>query len=125
MAGGIGRKRTDEVNSYTEDGPVREGTLIDVNQAQKRVDEVVGIMRVNVEKVMEREQSLQTLGNRADELNVGANQFQRRSIKLKRRYWWENIKLIIIFGLLLLVIIIIVIAVVYKQHEGNHFPGNG
>ena len=45
-------------------------------QAQARVGEVVDIMRVNVEKVLERDSKLSELDQRADNLQEGASQFQ-------------------------------------------------
>ena len=50
------------------------------------------IMRVNVEKVLERDQKISELDKRADDLQEGASQFQQQAVKLKRKYWWENIK---------------------------------
>ena len=47
-----------------------------LSQAQAQVGEVVDIMRVNVEKVLERDSKLSELDQRADNLQEGANQFQ-------------------------------------------------
>ena len=47
-----------------------------LNQAQDQVKEVVDVMRVNVEKVLERDSKLSDLDQRADNLQHGANQFQ-------------------------------------------------
>ena len=44
--------------------------------AQAQVGEVVDIMRVNVEKVLERDSKLSELDQRADNLQEGASQFQ-------------------------------------------------
>lgn len=53
---------------------------------------MVGIMRTNVEKVLERDQKLSELDDRADALQQGASQFEVHATKLKRKYWWQNIK---------------------------------
>ena len=55
-------------------------------------------MRVNVEKVLERDQKISELDKRADDLQEGASQFQQQAVKLKRKYWWENIKVSYIFA---------------------------
>ena len=47
-----------------------------LSAAQAQVGEVVDIMRVNVEKVLERDSKLSELDQRADNLQEGANQFQ-------------------------------------------------
>ncbi|OXB51483.1 hypothetical protein ASZ78_012808 [Callipepla squamata] len=49
-------------------------------------------MRVNVDKVLERDQKLSELDDRADALQAGASQFETSAAKLKRKYWWKNLK---------------------------------
>uniref|UniRef100_A0A8C3UTN4 V-SNARE coiled-coil homology domain-containing protein n=2 Tax=Passeriformes TaxID=9126 RepID=A0A8C3UTN4_CATUS len=56
------------------------------------VTQVVDIMRVNVDKVLERDQKLSELDDRADALQAGASQFETSAAKLKRKYWWKNLK---------------------------------
>ncbi|NWX32628.1 VAMP2 protein, partial [Notiomystis cincta] len=63
-----------------------------LQQTQAQVDEVVDIMRMNVDKVLERDQKLSELDNRADALQAGASQFETSAAKLKRKYWWKNCK---------------------------------
>lgn len=53
---------------------------------------MVDIMRVNVDKVLERDQKLSELDDRADALQAGASQFETSAAKLKRKYWWKNLK---------------------------------
>jgi vesicle-associated membrane protein 2 len=79
-----------------------------LQQTQAQVDEVVGIMRVNVEKVLERDSKLSELDYRTDALQQGASQFEQQAGKLKRKYWWKNLKMMIIMGVIGLIIIIII-----------------
>jgi len=80
-----------------------------LQQTQAQVDEVVGIMRTNVEKVLERDQKLSELDDRADALQQGASQFEQQAGKLKRKYWWKNLKMIAILVAIVLIILIIII----------------
>lgn len=57
--------------------------------------QVVDIMRVNVDKVLERDQKLSELDDRADALQAGASQFETSAAKLKRKYWWKNLKVMV------------------------------
>lgn len=69
------------------------------------MDEVVGIMRNNVEKVLERDQKLNELDEKADALQDGASQFEKSAGKLKNKFWMENLKAIVasvIIGLFVL-----------------------
>lgn len=93
-----------------------------LRNTQQAVDEVVGIMRNNVEKVLERDQKLGDLEDKsgttraasprgaagiaanmcgvfvcvrawvADALRDGAARFETTSRKLKRKMWCKNIK---------------------------------
>ncbi|KRY09522.1 Synaptobrevin-1 [Trichinella patagoniensis] len=80
-----------------------------LQQTQAQVDEVVGIMKVNVEKVLERDAKLSQLDDRADALQEGASQFEKSAATLKRKYWWKNCKMIIIICAIVLIIIIIIV----------------
>lgn len=95
--------------------PPSNSTIGGTNPAQKRlqqtqaqVDEVVGIMRVNVEKVLERDTKLTELDQRADALQHGASQFEQQAGKLKRKQWWANMKMMIIMGAIGVVLLIII-----------------
>ncbi|KAL2740658.1 vesicle-associated membrane protein 2-like isoform X3, partial [Vespula squamosa] len=76
---------------------------------QAQVDEVVDIMKTNVEKVLERDQKLSELDDRADALQQGASQFEQQAGKLKRKFWLQNLKMMIIMGVIALIILIIIV----------------
>ncbi|KAK2821643.1 hypothetical protein Q7C36_020986 [Tachysurus vachellii] len=80
-----------------------------LQQTQAQVDEVVDIMRVNVDKVLERDQKLTELDDRADALQAGASQFETNAAKLKRKYWWKNCKMWAILIVVLIILIVIII----------------
>ncbi|KAI8826856.1 synaptobrevin [Fimicolochytrium jonesii] len=54
-------------------------------QVQNQVDEVIGIMHNNIEKVMQRGERLETLQNKTDDLQQGALQFKRGATKVRRQ----------------------------------------
>ncbi|XP_057266196.1 vesicle-associated membrane protein 3 [Pezoporus wallicus] len=89
-----------------------------LQQTQHQVDEVVDIMRVNVDKVLERDQKLSELDDRADALQAGASQFETSAAKLKRKYWWKNCKMWVI---LIAVVVMIIIIIVGKFHRNGDF----
>ncbi|XP_061705914.1 synaptobrevin-1-like [Cydia pomonella] len=93
-------------------------------QTQAKVDEVVGIMRVNVEKVLERDQKLSELDNRADALQHGAAQFEQQAGKLKRKYWWQNLKMMLIIGAIGAVLLIIIIVSLTGGSSGGNANNN-
>uniref|UniRef100_V9LEH7 Vesicle-associated membrane protein 1-like protein n=1 Tax=Callorhinchus milii TaxID=7868 RepID=V9LEH7_CALMI len=80
-----------------------------LQQTQAQVEEVVDIMRVNVDKVLERDQKLSELDDRADALQAGASQFESSAAKLKRKYWWKNCKMMIMLGAICAIVVIVII----------------
>ncbi|MGH0173011.1 UNVERIFIED_CONTAM: hypothetical protein FKN15_008488 [Acipenser sinensis] len=81
--------------------------------------QVVDVMRMNMEKVMERDTKLSELDDRADALQAGASQFETSAAKLKRKNWWKNCKMMIILGGVCAIILIIIISYLYSTLEGQ------
>ena len=77
--------------------------------ARRQVDEVQGIMASNVEKVLEREGKLSSLEERADKLHEGTEQFHKAAVRIKKKHFWENMKMKIIIGVIIALIIIAII----------------
>lgn len=82
-------------------------------QQQAQVDEVVSIMRSNVEKVIERDEKLIKLDERADALENGASQFEMHMGKLKNKFWKANWKWLV--G-----IAVMAVALVLVFYAGRH-----
>merc|ERR1711937_165939 len=89
-----------------------------------QVQEVVGIMKGNVERVLERDQKLSQLDDRADALQQGASQFETQAAKLKRKYWWRNCKMWLILGMVAAVVLIIIIISVATGKSDDDDDGN-
>jgi len=84
-----------------------------LQQTQRQVDDVVNIMKTNVEKVLERDQKLTELDDRATALQDGASQFEVHAGKLKRKYWWKNLKMMLILGGVAVIILIIIFVSIF------------
>ncbi|NXX53577.1 SYB protein, partial [Scopus umbretta] len=81
-----------------------------LQQTQAQVEEVVDIIRVNVDKVLERDQKLSELDDRADALQAGASQFESSAAKLKRKYWWKNCKMMIMMGVICAIVVVVIVS---------------
>ncbi|XP_037701542.1 vesicle-associated membrane protein 1 isoform X5 [Choloepus didactylus] len=98
-----------------------------LQQNQAEVAEVVDIIRVNLDKVLEREEKLLELDDRADALQAGASIFESYAAKLKRKYWWKNCKMMIMLGAVCAIIVILIVRLrcmagqAYHPHKKN-FP---
>jgi len=80
--------------------PQQIAAQIRLQHTNAQVDEVVGIMRSNVEKVLERDAKLSELDDRADALQQGASQFEQQAGALKRKAWMKNMKMMIVMGVI-------------------------
>lgn len=86
------------------------------NESQKnleltkaKVDEVVDIMRQNVNKIVDRGTNLDAVDQRSEALRQSALQFQGHSEKLQRKHWWANVKMRIALGVVGVVLIILIV----------------
>ena len=86
------------------------------------MDEVVGIMRNNVEKVLERDQKLNELDEKADALQDGASQFEKSAGKLKNKFWMENLKTIIACAVVGLFVLGLIYWKFFSEPEPPYHP---
>ncbi|KAI8823169.1 synaptobrevin [Fimicolochytrium jonesii] len=92
-------------------------------QVQNQVDEVVGIMQDNINKVMQRGEQLDTLQNKTDDLQNSSLQFKRGANRVRKQMWWKDMKMkLIIGGVIAAIIIIIVVTVVGTKKNDNSQP---
>merc|ERR1711872_650194 len=90
-----------------------------MEQAQAQVQEVVGVMRNNIDKVLERDSKLSDLDNRASNLEASSSMFQQSSRRLRKKYWWQNLKMKLWLGGCSLVILIVLIIIIYFAVGGG------
>lgn len=79
-----------------------------IDALNREVDEVKGVMRENVNKVIERGDHLSHLEGRAEELNQAGGHFQKTAVRYKRKKQFGNAKL----WLLLICIIVVILIVI-------------
>ena len=91
-----------------------------VQHLREDVEEVKGQMVHNIDKVIERGERLDDLNERTEQLNSRAGEFQTVSTRLKRKLWWQNIKLWIILIIIIVVILaVIIIAIAVGVSQSN------
>ncbi|ORZ29660.1 synaptobrevin, partial [Catenaria anguillulae PL171] len=74
-----------------------------------QVNEVVGIMQNNIEKVMERGEKMETLAAKTEDLQQTSAQFKKGASKVRKAMWWKNVKLQIAIAAVVIIILIIII----------------
>uniref|UniRef100_H2XUP2 V-SNARE coiled-coil homology domain-containing protein n=3 Tax=Ciona intestinalis TaxID=7719 RepID=H2XUP2_CIOIN len=76
---------------------------------QNQVGEVTGIMRQNIEKVIERGDKLDDLVDKTEDLQAGAATFKVTAKRIQRKYFWQNKKMLIIIIVIVLIIITLIV----------------
>ncbi|RHZ75780.1 hypothetical protein Glove_209g147 [Diversispora epigaea] len=87
-------------------------------QIQKQIDDTVGIMRENINRVAERGERLDALQDKTENLTVSAQGFRRGANKVRKRMWWKDMKMkivLIVVVILLLLAVILPLALKKKQ----------
>jgi len=85
---------------------------------QAQIDDTVGVMRENINKVSQRGERLDSLQDKTDNLAVSAQGFRRGANRVRKQMWWKDMKMrmCLIIGIIVLLIVIIVPAVVATHH---------
>lgn len=71
----------------------------------KEIEQVRNIMVENVERLLERGERINLLVSKTDRMNNNSLQFRRRTVAVRRSFWWKNIKLLV-----LLIVVCMIIA---------------
>ncbi|KAL2757671.1 hypothetical protein ACRALDRAFT_1060991 [Sodiomyces alcalophilus JCM 7366] len=81
---------------------------------QAQIDDTVGVMRENINKVSQRGERLDALQDKTDNLAVSAQGFRRGANRVRKQMWWKDMKMrvCLIIGIIILLCIIIIPAVV-------------
>ncbi|TGZ82348.1 synaptobrevin [Ascodesmis nigricans] len=84
---------------------------------QQQIDDTVGIMRENINKVADRGERLDSLQDKTDNLAVSAQGFRRGANRVRKQMWWKDMKMrmCIVIGIIILLVIIIVPVVVTQK----------
>lgn len=81
---------------------------------QAQIDDTVGVMRENINKVSQRGERLDSLQDKTDNLATSAQGFRRGANRVRKQMWWKDMRMRIclIVGIILLLLVIIIPAVV-------------
>ena len=78
-------------------------------ETQKKVDEVVDIMKDNLDNIIKRDDKLGELEKRSYQVKAEAQIFKENTTDIKRKMWWKNRKMCIIIAVVVVVIIVVVV----------------
>jgi len=89
---------------------------MNVKNLNEEVDSVAGIVKNNIEQLKNRQEKLEDLETKAQEMEDHSNMFEKRTVELKKKYWWKNKKFLIAgVAMVVTLVAIIIIAIVIKS----------
>ncbi|CAG8551180.1 1530_t:CDS:10 [Ambispora leptoticha] len=76
---------------------------------QQKIDETVGIMRDNINRVADRGERLDVLQDKTENLSQSAQGFRRGANKVRKQMWWKDMKMKIILTIVVLILLTAII----------------
>ncbi|KAL1548446.1 vesicle-associated membrane protein 724-like isoform X2 [Salvia divinorum] len=81
-------------------------------KVKAQVSEVKSIMLENIDKTIERGQNLTDLNDKAQDLRESAQVFKTGGTLLRRKLWYQNMKIkLVVLGIILFLVLIIILSV--------------
>lgn len=82
-----------------------------INKVRGGIADVKKGMVENIDKVLDRGEKIDLLVDKADNLQADAFRFKKTAVKLKRAYWWQNVKIQLTVFFVLAAIIYTILAI--------------
>ncbi|GKU98612.1 hypothetical protein SLEP1_g11596 [Rubroshorea leprosula] len=83
-----------------------------LSKVKAQVSEVKGVMMENIEKVLDRGEKIELLVDKTENLRSQAQDFRQQGTKIKRKMWFENMKLkLVALGIFVILILFVVLSV--------------
>ena len=82
---------------------------------QNEVEQVKDTMKTNIQKMYTNVEDVENMEKKAQELRVGAEEYNKSATTLKRTTWWQNCKWWIILIVVIVLLIIIIIPVSLRK----------
>ncbi|ODQ77158.1 hypothetical protein BABINDRAFT_172927 [Babjeviella inositovora NRRL Y-12698] len=99
-------------SSVPYDPYVPQNQNSNVAHLQSQIDDTVGVMRDNINKVAERGERLDSLDTKADNLATSARGFNRKANDVRKQMWWKNMKMkMCLIAAVIIAIIVIVVPI--------------
>ncbi len=84
-------------------------TLITNLSLFQQIDDTVGVMRENINKVSQRGERLDSLQDKTDNLAVSAQGFRRGANRVRKQMWWKDMKMRVCLAICVVVLLIVII----------------
>lgn len=83
-----------------------------ISKVQAQVSQVKGIMMENIERIIDRQEKIDGLVDKTENLRSQAHDFRQGGDQLRRKLWWQNMKIkLLILAIIIVLILIIILSV--------------
>jgi len=82
-----------------------------INQINNQVEELKNTMVDTISLTLDRSTKLSNLENKSNELKDASINFENKSLILKRKKRWQNIKISLITGFIIIIVVIIIVII--------------
>merc|ERR1712070_447220 len=86
-----------------------EGDRAQTQQIEAMLDQTKGVLADNIEKVLTRGQSIESIETASEGLRDSSRSFRQSAVQLKRQKQWENCKMYLMITFVVAVIVLIVV----------------
>jgi vesicle-associated membrane protein 7 len=76
---------------------------------RNQIDQAKDVIIENIDKLVERQERIDILVTKTQELQDTSTTFKSKATSMKNRFWWKNVKLIVIISTLVLLILFLVV----------------
>ncbi|KAL4308139.1 hypothetical protein GQ457_01G023000 [Hibiscus cannabinus] len=103
------RSKLKEHMKYCEENPEEISKLAKV---KAQVSEVKGVMMENIEKVLDRGEKIEVLVDKTESLRSQAQDFKQQGTKIKRKMWYQNMKMkLIVFAIVIVILLLVILSI--------------
>ncbi|CAJ1941028.1 unnamed protein product [Sphenostylis stenocarpa] len=89
-------------------------------KVKAQVSEVKSIMLENIDKAIDRGENLTILADKSETLHSQAQEFRKKGTQVRRKMWYQNMKIkLIVLGILLLLVLVIWLSVCHGFNCAN------
>ncbi|XP_066926323.1 uncharacterized protein [Clytia hemisphaerica] len=89
-----------------------------IDQVKHELDGAIGVMRNNINKVLDRGDRLEDLEAKSERFEMNAFNFNNSSRKLSNRMWWQSVKSKLTLALIVIgIVIIVIVSIVMKNKK--------
>lgn len=75
----------------------------------QQIDDTVGVMRENINKVSQRGERLDSLQDKTDNLAVSAQGFRRGANRVRKQMWWKDMKMRVCLVICVIILIVVIV----------------